>query len=213
MPADRMQSPRSKAYLRGAGTSIINSSQEFTDFDTMLAEAKNIGVQAVSIDVWWGIVQPTSANNFVWSYYDNVFGRIRNKGLKIIPILSFHKCGGGPGDTCNIPIPAWVFNLVTDMKYQNTHDDAVSVWATKEPLLTALRNFIQNFGTHFSGISGDFSEVNVSLGPTGELRYPSYNSNDIPLTTLVACPELTSGGDLTLAVRVRSVSPRTTTIS
>lgn len=177
--------PGSKPTFAVLGPLFISSPQEFTDFDTMLAEAKNIGVQAVSIDVWWGIVQPTSANNFDWSYYDNVFGRIRNNGMKIIPILSFHKCGGGPGDTCNIPIPAWVFNLVPDMKYQsgkgNTHDDAVSVWATKEPVvLTALRNFMQNFGTHFNVISGDFSEVNVSLGPTGELRYPSYNANDIP---------------------------------
>jgi hypothetical protein len=34
------------------------------------------------------------------------------------------------------------------------------------------------FAQHYASRTQDFAEVNVSLGPTGELRYPSYNSDD-----------------------------------
>src|SRR5512132_1417939 len=57
--------------------------QQLNTFQTQLAEAKNIGVQAVSVDVWWGKVQPTSQSTFDWSYYTNVFNMIKNAGLKI----------------------------------------------------------------------------------------------------------------------------------
>lgn len=165
------------------GPLFISSQQEWDDFDAMLSEAKAIGVQRVTIDVWLGVVQPTSAEDYDWSYYDKVFGMIRDHGLKIVPIMAFHKCGGGPGDACNIPLPAWVFTLAPDMKYESgrghIHDDAIAVWATKEPaVLAAFRNFMQNFGAHFSGFSNDFAEINISLGPTGELRYPSFNSDE-----------------------------------
>ena len=43
-----------------------------------------------------------------------------------------------------------------------------------EPYLEA----IAAFGQHYAGSAPDFLEVNISLGPTGELRYPAYNGND-----------------------------------
>jgi len=74
-------------------------------FDALLQQAADIGVNAVTVDVWMGVVEGAGDQQFDWSYYDSVFQMIRDRGLKIVPIMSFHKCGGGPGDDCNIPMP------------------------------------------------------------------------------------------------------------
>ena len=159
-------------------------------FEQLLDEAKQIGVDTVSVDVWWGKVEQQGDQQFDWSYYDEVFGKIRAKGLKIVPILSFHKCGGGPGDDCDIPIPSWLYThfsqigiTANDLKYESEtgrlQDDAIVPWATTKPaVLDQFREFMQAFATHYAAHADDFIELNISLGPTGELRYPSYNHTD-----------------------------------
>src|SRR3954466_4107596 len=79
--------------------------QRFAD---LLKQAKDIGVQAVSVDVWWRLVEGRGDQQFDWRYYDQIFHAIRDEGLAIAPILSFHQCGGGPGDDCNFPLPDWI---------------------------------------------------------------------------------------------------------
>jgi hypothetical protein len=37
---------------------------------------------------------------------------------------------------------------------------------------------MKEFQSHFASRAKDIGEVNISLGPAGELRYPSYNSHD-----------------------------------
>jgi hypothetical protein len=159
-------------------------------FRNRLAEAKAIGVDAVSVDVWWGKVEPGSDQGFDWSYYDRVFGAIRDAGLGIIPILSFHKCGGGPGDDCNIPLPDWLWNhfagaglSATDLQFESetgrVQDDAIAPWATANPaVLEEYRELMRAFAAHFAPFAESFVEINLSLGPTGELRYPAYNGAD-----------------------------------
>lgn len=168
----------------------IRNSTEMQAFQDLLAEAKGIGVNAVSVDVWWGKVERNSDQQFDWTYYDQVFDKIRQAGLKIVPILSFHQCGGGPGDDCNIPLPNWLWSSFAaaglssnDLKYESEtgriQDDAIAPWATATPaVLEQFREFMQAFATHFAPIAADFVEINVSLGPTGELRYPAYNKSD-----------------------------------
>jgi len=169
---------------------LLMSETELANFDNLLDEAKGIGVNAVSVDVWWGIVEESGDQNFDWSYYDQVFEKIRDKDLKIVPIMSFHKCGGGPGDTCDIPLPDWVWSHFTseglstnDLKYESetgkVQDDAIAPWATENPaVLAQFAEFINEFEQHFAPMADDFIEINISLGPTGELRYPAYNSSD-----------------------------------
>jgi beta-amylase len=166
------------------------SETELAQFDSLLDEAKGIGVHAVSVDVWWGLVENTGDQHFDWRYYDQVFQKIRGKGLKIVPIMAFHKCGGGPGDNCDIPLPTWVWGRFTavglsanDLKYEsetgNVQDDAIPPWATENPaVLAQFREFIDAFEQHFAPLAGDVIEINISLGPTGELRYPAYNGGD-----------------------------------
>lgn len=66
-------------------------------FKQQLHQAKAIGVTAVSTDVWWGKVEKKGDQQFDWSYYDAVSSVIIEAGLKWVPILSFHKCGGNVG--------------------------------------------------------------------------------------------------------------------
>jgi hypothetical protein len=168
----------------------IRNSTEMQTFQELLGEAKAIGVNAVSVDVWWGKVETNGDQQFDWTYYDQVFDKIRQAGLKIVPILSFHQCGGGPGDDCNIPLPNWLWSSFTaaglsdnDLKYESEtgriQDDAIAPWATATPaVLDEYREFMQAFAAHFAPLAASFVEINVSLGPTGELRYPAYNQSD-----------------------------------
>jgi beta-amylase len=166
------------------------SKPELAQFDRLLGEAKAIGVTAVSVDVWWGLVQNTGNDQFNWEYYERVFEKIQGKGLKIIPIMAFHQCGGGPGDDCHIPVPGWVWGLLRaegvspdELKYESetgtVQDDAVPPWASEKPAVRdQFRKFIEAFAQHFEPYAGELIEINISLGPTGELRYPAYNKSD-----------------------------------
>jgi hypothetical protein len=166
---------------------------DWATFDTQLQQAKDYGVDAVSADVWWGDVEP-SDNSFSWSYYDTLFSHIKAKGLKIVPIFSFHQCGGNVGDTYTSLLPSWLWtkyngstlNGVTldsnGLKHKseqgNYSAETVQGWADSL-VLNEYSDFASAFASHFASTYGsDVIEVNVSLGPAGELRYPSYNSQD-----------------------------------
>lgn len=159
---------------------------DWNSFDNQLNTAASMGVTAVSVDVWWGKVEGAGDQQFDWSYYDTIFSHITNAGLDIVPIMSFHQCGGNVGDTCNIPIPSWIWNhyspvSAADLRYKseqgNESIETVSLWA--DHLVAAeYQEFMEAFENHFSGYAGDIPEVNISMGPAGELRYPSYNSHD-----------------------------------
>ena len=69
--------------------SEIEEERDWVMFRNQLTECKNMGVDGVSVDVWWGYVEKKN-NVFSWKYYDKIFLEIKSKGLKIIPILSFH---------------------------------------------------------------------------------------------------------------------------
>ena len=60
-------------------------------FKSQLKIAKSMGVDAVTVDVWWGKVERTGDNEFDWSYYDRVVAAIEAAGLHWVPILSFHQ--------------------------------------------------------------------------------------------------------------------------
>ncbi len=78
------------------------------EFDRQLAEAKKLGVDSVSTDVWWGMIEPEKGK-FDFSYFDKLSDHIIKAGLRWNPILSFHECGGNVGDTVNVPLPSWIW--------------------------------------------------------------------------------------------------------
>ncbi len=158
------------------------------EFRTQLAVAKQIGVEGVSVDVWWGLVEQTGDQQFNWQYYDAIFADIRNSGLNIIPIMAFHQCGGNVGDDCDIPLPPWIWQHFSaagissaDLQYQsefgNRSTETVSLWADKW-VLSQYSEFMQAFAKRYAELAAQISEINISMGPAGELRYPSYNTHD-----------------------------------
>lgn len=163
------------------------------DFRHDLRVANRIGVDAVSVDVWWGDVEKRD-NRFDWTYYDRVFAEVTKAGLDLAPILSFHQCGGNVGDDYTSLLPSWLWKKYAGRSYKgvkigtkglqhkseqgNWSPETVAGWA--DALVAGeYRDFTQAFARHFDRRFGrDVTEVNVSLGPSGELRYPSYNSHD-----------------------------------
>ncbi|NVK23797.1 MAG: family 14 glycosylhydrolase [Gammaproteobacteria bacterium] len=164
----------------------LETPQQWSIFKQDLAIAHKIGIRAVTVDVWWGAVEQQGDQIFDWTYYDKVFAEINNRNLKIIPIMSFHQCGGNVGDSCNIPLPQWIwqhFPQTTTQQLQykseqgNYSKEFVSLWAN-ELVLPQYIEFMQAFEQQFQQYSGIIDELNVSMGPAGELRFPSYNQHD-----------------------------------
>lgn len=166
-----------------------NSKPAWEAFDRDLANAKKIGVDGVSTDIWWGLVEP-KPGEYNWKYYDKLSEHVKNHGLKWVPILSLHQAGGNVGDDVYVPLPFWVWghlaakagsNNPDYAKYQseqgNKSSEYVSAWAT-ELALPRYKALMESFQNHFANRRNDISEINVSLGPAGEVRYPSYNSHD-----------------------------------
>ena len=166
---------------------------EWGTFESQLANVKSYGGDAVSVDVWWGKVERAGDNNFDWSYYDKLFFIIKSHGLKIVPILSFHQCGGNVGDACNIPLPPWLWTKYvgqtfkgiainnTDLQYNSEQGhfsrETIQLWADAL-VANEYTDFAKAFKDHFASYNKDLIEINVSAGPAGELRYPSYNAHD-----------------------------------
>lgn len=192
-PAQAATATNNPAFTANVMAPLWVESSQWAGFEAQIQTAKEYGVDGVSVDVWWGKVE-TADQVFDWSYYDTMFAKIKARGLKVVPILSFHKCGGNVGDTCNIPLPSWLWtkyqgrtlNGVTldanGLKYKseqgNFSTETLQVWA--DGLVSGeYAAFATAFKNRYSGsYANDLSEVNVSLGPAGELRYPSYNSHD-----------------------------------
>lgn len=69
------------------------------------------GVEGVMVDVWWGIVEREAPGKYDFKAYKELFQIIQKSGLKIQAVMSFHAAGGNVGDTCKIPLPAWVLDV------------------------------------------------------------------------------------------------------
>ena len=152
-----------------------------------LKDAKAMGARAISVDVWWGIVQRNGAHDFDWAYYDKLFREITDAGLQIVPVLSVHQCGGNVGDDVYIPLPPWFVEKLKptasrpDLAYWseagNRSEEVASVWATPY-VLDDYRRFWEGFRDHFANFSGEIRKIVIGMGPAGELLYPSYHLHD-----------------------------------
>lgn len=166
---------------------------DWADFRADLRRVEAYGVDAVSVDVWWGDVEVRD-NRFRWGYYDRVFGEITRAGLELAPILSFHQCGGNVGDDYTSLLPGWLWKKYADRRVRGTRvglkglqhrseqgnysPETVSGWADRL-VAGEYRDFTRAFARRYDRRFGrQVVELNVSLGPSGELRYPSYNSHD-----------------------------------
>ena len=160
--------------------------EDWEGFKRDLKRAKEIGITAISTDVWWGKVEGAGDQQFDWGYYDSVSSVIIEHGLKWVPILSFHQCGGNVGDDCDIPIPGWLWGQLggddpNQLKYKsekgNYSTEVIALWADDRAREEYVE-FIAAFRDRYNNKAQHIEEINVGAGPSGELRYPSYNSHD-----------------------------------
>jgi hypothetical protein len=174
-----------------AGLDSEASRREWKKFDEQLAMAKRLGATAVSTDVWWGLVWKIDGQ-YDWSYYDEISDHIINAELNWVAILSTHACGGNVGDTVNVPVPVpeqiWTkLSSLVDSRDPNAgkyvselgtySSESIECWAT-HLVLDDFRAFYAGFQEHFANKAEYIVELNISLGPSGELRFPSYDKDN-----------------------------------
>lgn len=154
-----------------------------------LRALKAAHVDGLMVDVWWGIVERTGPKQYHWSAYQSLFQLVQKYGFKLQVIMSFHQCGGNVGDSCYITLPEWVLKegeansdiFFTD-RAGTRNQEYLSFGVDDKPVLdgrTAVEvysDFMTSFRQHMSEfLEADvISEVEVGLGPAGELRYPSF---------------------------------------
>lgn len=159
-----------------------------------LGKLKAEGVAGVMLDVWWGLVEQ-SPQVYHWEPYLDLVGMVRELGLKMEVIMSFHSCGGNVGDSLNIPLPEWL-GSAEEWGYKDQHGSVdkeyISLFYDRVPLgpegskrtpVEMYRDYMQSFQETFAPFIGPYHSHNstivtieVGLGPAGELRYPSYRA-------------------------------------
>jgi len=152
--------------------------QNWELFGKQLKTLHNAGVSAVTTDIWWGDFEARGDNLFDWGYYQTYAQVVAESGLKWIPILSFHQCGGNVGDDCNIPLPSWIWSLGSEeeMKFRDERGFVNGEYVSHffEPIHRHYAEAMKSFAEHFRHHQDLIPKVYLSLGPAGELRYPSY---------------------------------------
>ncbi|RCV42618.1 hypothetical protein SETIT_9G229700v2 [Setaria italica] len=153
-----------------------------------LAALKSAGVEGVMVDVWWGIAESDGPGRYNFAGYAELMEMARKTGLKVQAVMSFHQCGGNVGDSVNIPLPRWALEEMekdqdlcyTDQwgrrnfEYVSLGCDAMPVLKGRTPV-ECYTDFMRAFRDHFADYLGNtIVEIQVGMGPAGELRYPSY---------------------------------------
>jgi beta-amylase len=154
--------------------------------NSWLSQLSSGSVDGLMIDVWWGLTEPIESS-YRWSGYQSLFGMCAANRLRIVPVLSFHRCGGNVGDTTTIPLPTFVLsaqaqpffvnqNGQIDTEYISFAFDGTAVSGDgRTPIQMygdLARSFYGQFRDYFD--NGSIAEVEVGMGPCGELRFPSY---------------------------------------
>ena len=169
-------------------------------FKNQLITIKNNGVYALTTDVWWGDVESKGDNQFDWSYYKTYADTVRAAGLKWVPIMSTHECGSAVGnDDGKIPLPSWLWNKDTaeNMQFKDEEGkygkEALSPWWSGTD--KQYNELYASFAANFSSYKDIIAKVYLSGGPSGELRFPSYNKWTYPRRGFLQCYSTTAKTD------------------
>ncbi|XP_025811458.1 beta-amylase 8 isoform X1 [Panicum hallii] len=171
---------------------IINSHCQLVDPEgvrTELRHLKSLNVDGVIVYCWWGIVEAWIPRKYEWSGYRDLFGIIKEFKLKVQVVLSFHGSGEtGSGDVL-ISLPNWIMEIAkenqdiffTDREGRR-NTECLSWGIDKERVLRGRSgievyfDFMRSFHMEFRNLSeeGLISAIEIGLGASGELRYPSF---------------------------------------
>jgi len=144
-----------------------------------LKALKCLGVWGVAVNVWWSQVE-TRPEHYDWSAYMPAFDLAREAGLKVKVSMCFH------GDEKHT-LPHWVLQEGLDCpdvfytdKSGNRCTEYLSLGVDSAPVLagrTAIQTYedlMRAFCAKFSSRMGSsITDIDIGLGPKGELRYPS----------------------------------------
>ncbi|KAL8479659.1 hypothetical protein ACS0TY_026017 [Phlomoides rotata] len=153
-----------------------------------LMALKSAGVEGVMVDAWWGLVEKDGPLKYNWEGYAELIKMVEKLGMKLQVVMSFHQCGGNVGDSCNIPLPPWVLEEISknpDLVYTDRsgrrNPEYISLGCDSLPVLRGrtpiqvYSDYMRSFRERFKDYLGEvISEIQVGMGPCGELRYPSY---------------------------------------
>ncbi|CAA2984505.1 beta-amylase 8 [Olea europaea subsp. europaea] len=179
-------------YVRLA-TGLINNICQLVDPEGIkdeLQHLKSLGVDGVVVDCWWGIVEGLNPQKYKWSGYRQLFDIIREFDIKLQVVMSFHEYGGNDSGGIYITLPQWVLEIgksnqdiyFTDREGRR-NTECLSWSIDKERVLrgrTGIEvyfDFMRSFRTEFDDlfIHGFISAVEIGLGASGELKYPSFS--------------------------------------
>ncbi|KAF0927911.1 hypothetical protein E2562_036888 [Oryza meyeriana var. granulata] len=156
--------------------------------EASLAALKSAGAEGIMVDVWWGIAESEGPGRYNFTGYMELMEMAKKNGLKVQAVMSFHQCGGNVGDSVTIPLPKWVLEEMdkdqdlayTDQSGRRNYEyvslgaDALPVLKGRTPV-QCYGDFMRAFRDHFASFMGNtIVEIQVGMGPAGELRYPSY---------------------------------------
>ncbi|WP_426452190.1 family 14 glycosylhydrolase [Paenibacillus sp. S-38] len=167
-----------KTYVMAPLTKIT----DWNAFRNQLVTLKNNNVYAVTTDVWWGDVEKAGDNMFDWSYYKTYADTVRAAGLKWVPIISTHQCGGNVGDDCSIKLPDWIWSKGTQDQLTIRSETGFYNKETLSPWWSGTAaqydELYASFASNFGGYKDIIAKIYLSGGPAGELRFPSYSTAD-----------------------------------
>jgi len=153
------------------------------DLSQKLDRLKEAGVDGFMVDVWWGVTE-RQPQVYDFAAYHELVQLAEKRGMKVQFVASFHRCGGNNGDDCNIPLPSFVMQN-KDIWYTdrsgNQNQEYISLFADNVSLQDG-RTPLDMYGDWMTALAASFSsqlgstisEIQVGMGPSGELRYPSY---------------------------------------
>ncbi|CAL9086273.1 unnamed protein product [Musa textilis] len=153
-----------------------------------LMALRSAGVEGVMVDVWWGLVEKDGPLRYNWEPYLELVQMVERNGLKLQMVMSFHQCGGNVGDSCSIPLPPWVLeetrrdpDIVHTDRSGRRNPEYISLGCDTLPVLMGrtpvqvYSDYMRSFKDRFNCYLGHvIVEIQVGMGPCGELRYPSY---------------------------------------
>lgn len=149
---------------------------------SQLDQLKGANVDGVATDVWWGVTEKNE-KQYTFGAYQKLVSMVKERGMLLKLMASFHQCGGNVGDTCDIPVPSFASGGA-DIWYKdkdgNEDKEYISLFSDNVPIgdRTPLKMYSDWLTAFASTFSAEFDKtiftVQISMGPAGELRYPAY---------------------------------------
>lgn len=179
-------------YARLA-TGLMNNFCQLMDPEGVkeeLQHLRSLNVDGVVVDCWWGIIEAWTPKKYEWAGYREMFNIIREFGMKLQVVMAFHEYGGPDTSGIFISLPQWVLEIgksnqdIFFMDREGRRNTECLSWGIdKERVLkgrTGIEiyfDFMRSFRTEFDDLftEGLISAVEVGLGASGELKYPSFS--------------------------------------